>query len=130
MAERSLQAMFQPVWNDGRFTGFGSRPQGAGRTSHQPPTFWDRIHPGRQWAIHQLPDNHKPDRDLRRAARQFLRSQPPLPTWTLPDCGQQNEMDPDVLVPLSPTNGDYTLALSRDGIHVITANHKLGRNAA
>lgn len=46
VAERLLVGAFDPLWNRGGWRGFGSRPQGGGR-SGQRPTEWDRRHPGR-----------------------------------------------------------------------------------
>jgi hypothetical protein len=41
-----LVGAFDPLWNRVEWRGFGSRPQGGGR-SGQRPTEWDRRHPGR-----------------------------------------------------------------------------------
>jgi hypothetical protein len=46
VAEHLLIGAFDPLWCRRGWTGFGSRPQGAGR-SEQRPTDWDRRHPGR-----------------------------------------------------------------------------------
>lgn len=46
VAEHLLIGAFDPLWCRRGWTGFGSRPQGAGRAG-QRPTDWDLRHPGR-----------------------------------------------------------------------------------
>jgi hypothetical protein len=46
LAEHLLIGAFDPIWCRAGCRGFGSRPQGSGR-SGQRATDWDRRHPGR-----------------------------------------------------------------------------------
>lgn len=109
--EGYLQDLFRPPWNDSTFAGFGSRDQGATRTS-QSPSAWDLLHPGRPWVLANLPNGRKPDQDLRKRMRRRTEEQPHLPLWggSSPD----HRIDPGLLIPLGMTAGLH-LAVADDG---------------
>jgi len=67
LCEELLIERFQPVWNEPPLRGFGSRPQGARRTS-QTPSPWDRLHPGRTWVSSGRP---APCPELQRLAKTY-----------------------------------------------------------
>lgn len=52
--EHLLTTKLQPVWNDIRLRGFGSRAQGTTRQRGQIRSPWDTLHPGRPWATGRL----------------------------------------------------------------------------
>ncbi|MFP4554866.1 MAG: Eco29kI family restriction endonuclease [Actinomycetota bacterium] len=76
LGESALTDALAPVWNDARFSGFGSKHQGLTRAEGQAPSPWDRLHPGRRWNTASL------SRSLRRELKTHLGSLPsPSHRW-------------------------------------------------
>ncbi len=53
LAERFLIDHYRPIWNTG-IDGFGNNPQGRNRVTGDK-SWWDTLHPGREWAIKRTP---------------------------------------------------------------------------
>ena len=59
LAERFLIDHYRPVWN-GEVDGFGNNPQGRYRQKGKR-SWWDTLHPGREWARQREPKGSEAD---------------------------------------------------------------------
>lgn len=59
LAERFLIDHYRPIWNI-EVDGFGNNPQGRHRTTGNR-SWWDILHPGREWASHRTPKGTEDD---------------------------------------------------------------------
>ena len=59
LAERFLIDYYRPIWNTD-IDGFGNNPQGRHRSGGER-SWWDTLHPGRQWASTRTPKGAEKD---------------------------------------------------------------------
>lgn len=69
MAEQTFVRAFEPAWNATRFRGFGCKDQGRTRAKNQIPSSWDKLHPGRPWAL-----TSRRDTELEADIREYVRA--------------------------------------------------------
>lgn|SRR5690554_851303 len=117
MAEQTFVRAFEPAWNATRFRGFGCKDQGRTRAKNQIPSSWDKLHPGRPWAL-----TSRRDTELEADIREYVRAQAPIPPWARYSSGRRRTATP---VALGATNDDYRFFATASGLAVVTREYLL-----